>query len=115
MIAEKVGHPPGTDRDCIIGVAGCYAPIGSADHAGITASTLITFILDLSFPKITSGRIDDAARPKPEWLLWRQTVGLLDATAHLSAMPVRARLIVIRRIRNKNSPQVRLAEDDHLV
>ena len=87
MIAEKVGHPPGTDRDCIIGVAGCYAPIGSADHAGITASTLITFILDLSFPKITSGRIDDAARPKPEWLLWRQTVGLLDATAHLSVMP----------------------------
>jgi hypothetical protein len=28
---------------------------------------------------------------------------------------VRARLIVIRRIGGKNSPQVRLAEDDHLV
>ena len=28
---------------------------------------------------------------------------------------MRARLIVIRRIRNKNSPQVRLAEDDHLI
>ena len=41
----------------------------------------------LSFPKITSGRIDDAARPRPEWLLWRQTVGLLDATARLSVMP----------------------------
>jgi len=41
----------------------------------------------LSFPKITSGRIDDVARPRPEWLLWRQTVGLLDATARLSVMP----------------------------
>ena len=28
---------------------------------------------------------------------------------------VRARLIVIRRIGGKNSPQVRLAKDDHLV
>jgi hypothetical protein len=41
----------------------------------------------LSFPKIISGRIDGVARPRSEWLQWRQTVGRLDATAHLSVMP----------------------------
>jgi hypothetical protein len=37
-----------------------------------------------------------------------------DATAHLSVMPS-ACLSVIRRIGGKNSPQVRLAEDQNLV
>ena len=41
----------------------------------------------LSFPKIISGYIDDVARPGSEWLQWRQTVGWLDVTAHLSVMP----------------------------
>jgi hypothetical protein len=41
----------------------------------------------LSFPKITSGRIDGAIRPRSEWLQWRQTVGRLDLTAHLSVIP----------------------------
>jgi hypothetical protein len=41
----------------------------------------------LSFPKIISGCIGDAARPRPEWLQWRQTVGRFDVTAHLSVMP----------------------------
>jgi len=38
----------------------------------------------LSFPKIISGRIDDAARPRWEWRQWPRTVGLYDAKAHLS-------------------------------
>jgi hypothetical protein len=43
--------------------------------------------LDLSFPKIISGCIDGVAPPRSEWLQWRQTVGQLDVTAHLSVMP----------------------------
>src|SRR5665811_1614230 len=69
----------------------------------------------LSFPKIISGHIGGAVQPGSEWQQWRQTVGLLDARAHLSLMPRRARLIVIRRIGGKNSPQVRLAEDEHSI
>jgi hypothetical protein len=41
----------------------------------------------VSFPKIISGRIDDAVRPRWEWRQWQQTVGLLGARAHLSLMP----------------------------
>src|SRR5664280_2484717 len=41
----------------------------------------------LSFPKIISGRIGDAAQPRSEWRQWRQIVGLLDARAHLFVMP----------------------------
>ena len=41
----------------------------------------------LSFPKIISGRIDDAVRPRSEWRQWLQTVGRHDARAHLSVMP----------------------------
>jgi putative ABC transport system substrate-binding protein len=41
----------------------------------------------VSFPKIISGRIDDGARPRSEWLRWRQTIGRPDVTAHLSVMP----------------------------
>src|ERR1019366_8016203 len=41
----------------------------------------------LSFPKIISGRICDAAQPRSELRQWRQIVGLLDARAHLSLMP----------------------------
>jgi hypothetical protein len=33
----------------------------------------------LSFPKIISGCIGDAAQPGSEWRQWRQIVGLLDA------------------------------------
>ena len=33
------------------------------------------------------GHIDDVARPGSEWLRWRQTIGRLDVTAHLSVMP----------------------------
>ena len=35
--------------------------------------------LSLSFPKIISGRIGDAAQPRLEWRLWRQLVGRLVA------------------------------------
>jgi hypothetical protein len=42
---------------------------------------------DLSFPKITSGRIDDVALPRSKWPQWRRIVGQLDLMAHLSAMP----------------------------
>ncbi len=42
---------------------------------------------EVSFPKIISGYIGDAAQPRLEWLRWRQTVGQLDATAHLYVMP----------------------------
>jgi hypothetical protein len=41
----------------------------------------------LSFPKIISGRIDGAIRPRSEWRQWHRTVALLDARAHLSVMP----------------------------
>jgi hypothetical protein len=41
----------------------------------------------LSFPKIISGRIGDAAPPRSKWRQWRQIVELLDAKAHLSLMP----------------------------
>src|ERR1035437_1001158 len=41
----------------------------------------------LSFPKIISGRIGDAALPRSEWRQWCQIVGLLDARVHLSVMP----------------------------
>jgi hypothetical protein len=41
----------------------------------------------LSFPKIISGRIDDVVRPRRERRQRRQTVGWLDARAHLSVMP----------------------------
>ena len=36
-------------------------------------------ILQVSFPKIISGCIGDAAQPRSEWRQWRQIVGLLDA------------------------------------
>ena len=39
-------------------------------------------ILQVSFPKIISGRIGDAAQPRSEWRQWRQNVGLLGARAH---------------------------------
>ena len=45
------------------------------------------WIANLSFPKITSGRIDDAVQPRSELRRWRQTVGQLDVMAHPSAMP----------------------------
>jgi hypothetical protein len=32
----------------------------------------------LSFPKIISGRIGDAAEPRSEWRQWRQIVGRLE-------------------------------------
>ena len=41
----------------------------------------------LSFPKIISERIGDAAQPRSEWRQWRQIVGRLDARGHLSVMP----------------------------
>src|SRR5450756_169190 len=41
----------------------------------------------LSFPKIISGRICDAAQPRSELRQWRQTVGRLDARGHLSVVP----------------------------
>src|SRR5450759_492197 len=41
----------------------------------------------LSFPKIISGRICDAAQPRSELRQWHQIVGLLGARAHLSVMP----------------------------
>ena len=41
---------------------------------------------NLSFPKIISGRIGDVTQPRREWRQWRQIVGRLDATAHLSVM-----------------------------
>ena len=41
----------------------------------------------LSFPKIISGRIGGAVPPESEWRGWRQSVGPLDARAHLSVMP----------------------------
>ena len=49
----------------------------------------LQFILakTLSFPKIISGRIGDAALPRSEWRQWCQTVGLHAATARLSVMP----------------------------
>ncbi len=40
----------------------------------------------LSFPKIISGHIGGAVQPGSEWRGWRQSVGLLDAAAHLSVM-----------------------------
>jgi hypothetical protein len=42
----------------------------------------------LSFPKIISGCIGDAAQPRSEWRQWRQIVGLLGARAHLFVMPM---------------------------
>ena len=41
----------------------------------------------LSFPKIISGRICDAAQPRSELRQWHQIVGLLGARAHLFVMP----------------------------
>ena len=41
----------------------------------------------LSFPKIISGRIGDAAQPRSEWRQWCPIVGLFDEKAHLSVMP----------------------------
>src|SRR6476619_3977190 len=63
----------------------------------------------VSFPKIISGRIGGAVQPGWEWWQWRQSVGPLDAKAHLSLMPSGC------RIGGKNSPQVRLAEDEYLI
>jgi hypothetical protein len=40
----------------------------------------VTVIEPLSFPKIISGRIGDAAQPRSKWRQWRQIVGRLDAT-----------------------------------
>ncbi len=42
---------------------------------------------DLSFPKIISGRIGGGVQPGWGWRRWRQSVELLDVTAHLSVMP----------------------------
>ena len=69
----------------------------------------------LSFPKIISGRIRDVARPISERRQWCPIVGLPDEKAHLSAMPGADALDLIRRIGGKYSPQVRLAEDHHLI
>ena len=41
----------------------------------------------LSFPKITSGRIDGAVQPRSECRKWCQIVGSIGARAHLCVMP----------------------------
>src|SRR4029077_11986787 len=76
----------------------------------------------MSFPKIISGRIDGAVQPGSEWRRCRQLVGSLDAKAHPSVMPSACALdcnvphrIVMCRIGGKNSPEVHLAEDGHLI
>jgi hypothetical protein len=69
----------------------------------------------LSFPKITSGRIDGAIRPRSEWLQWRQTVGRLDLTAHLSVMPSAYALDCNTLRRRKESGVGAPPADDHLV
>ena len=66
-------------------------------NKGYAKSTLASAIAELtnglkrnkilSFPKIISGRIGDAALPRLEWREWCQTVGLHDARVRLSVMP----------------------------
>jgi len=51
----------------------------------------------LFFPKIISGRIDDAVRPRSEWRQWLRTLGLLDARAHLFVMPSACEARIRRR------------------
>jgi hypothetical protein len=48
---------------------------------------MVLQVVGLSFPKIISGRIGDAAQPGSEWRKWRQIVGPLDARVHPSVMP----------------------------
>ena len=63
----------------------------------------------LSFPKIISAHIGDVARPERGRRQWCPIVGLFDEKVHLSVM------LGAYRIGGKNSPQVRLAKDHHLI
>src|SRR5215470_11366445 len=71
--------------------------------------------LILSFPKIISGRNGGASRTRLGWRQWRRTAGLPYPAACFYPGQVRTDLIVIRRIKRKNLPQVRFAKDQHPV
>jgi len=69
----------------------------------------------VSFPKIISGRIDDAVQPGRNG---RNCAGALDRSMQRRIFPqcqARARLIVVCRIGGKNSPEVPFAEDKRLI
>src|SRR5215813_598385 len=62
--------------------------------------------LGLSFPKITSGRIDDANWTRLVWRRWPRTVGRLVVAVRPCPTPMRARLVIIERIQGQDPSQM---------